>query len=127
MAKLGKPLKRVLCYIGTTLLLVFHLMTGVIGMPGCGEYLLVAKPHPSLLKNIPNMEERSWKEKAISGEIPEWVVHGHYRVLGHGSHEERAAAWELPYFLSFLALMAGLIVSAGMLVSSYRHVFLRER
>jgi hypothetical protein len=105
-----------LCYFTTAALVLFHLMTAVIGWPGGDEYLLVAKPYPSLLKSIPNMEELNWQSAVQSGGIPSWVANEHYFVLAHGNHELEQQIWERVYSLSILFTIAGLIVACAFVI-----------
>ena len=46
------------------------------GWPGGDAYSLVVKPYPSLLKQIPHMEERGWRDALASGVLPRWVSGG---------------------------------------------------
>ena len=91
------------CFVLAGLLLLFQSMFALIGEPGGPGYELVIKPYPSLLKSIPNMEERGWAKSVESGDIPEWVVKKKYLAIAVGDFESKKQLWEYAYI--FLGLL----------------------
>jgi hypothetical protein len=110
-------MKRTL-YILTPLLLLAYFFTAIIGEPGDFGYQLVIKPYPSLLKSVPNMEERAWERAVASGEIPEWVAARRYLVIGSGSAELRTQLWERLYILFVLFTFLCTLTSLAFILRS---------
>ena len=101
------------CFVLTGLLLLFQSMFALIGEPGGPGYELVIKPYPSVLKSIPNMEERGWAKSVESGDIPEWVVKKKYLAIAVGDFESKKQLWEYAY------ICLGLLTFGFVLLSSF--------
>jgi hypothetical protein len=105
-------------YLITAALLVMQSFTAVIGEPSDLTYHLVIKPYPSLLKSVPGFEERTWKRKVASGEIPRWVEERRYVLLGSGSAELRTQPWEWFYAAFWLITLSCVVASAVLILRS---------
>ncbi|MDQ1593230.1 MAG: hypothetical protein QOG71_3857 [Pyrinomonadaceae bacterium] len=119
-------MKRTL-YILTPLLLLAYFFTAIIGEPGDFGYQLVIKPYPSLLKSVPNMEERAWERAVASGEIPEWVAARRYVVIGSGSAELRTRLWERLHILFVLFTFLCTLTSLAFILRSSMAALRRRR
>ncbi len=104
-----------LFYLATVTLTLVHLMTAIIGWPAGDAYSLVIKPYPSLLKQIPHMEMRSWEAAVASGEVPKWVAQRQYIELASGGDEIEPPPLVRIYIFSQMLTVAALAFAALLL------------
>lgn len=109
-----------LCYFATVILVLLQLSTATIGWPAGDAYSLVVKPYPSLLKQIPHMEQDAWDAAVATGAVPAWVVRGEYIELIASGHELEPPLLMHFYGLSFVLTAVLVFVTALLMVSAVR-------
>jgi hypothetical protein len=111
---------KIFLYAATAVLVAIQSMTAIIGWPGGDAYSRVVKPYPSLLKQIPHMEERGWRDALASGELPRWVAQSRYIELARSGDEVDAPLPVRVYVYSQLLTLFALVASAAALIQTLR-------